>query len=193
MVADVGHVGGIGERILRDDINIAPVKRNGGAFQIWVLEFLLRRHCALTENHVCRHKPTRVSAAKQKCATLHRRIFATGIKHPIAKLITKVVTALLAALPVHRKRNQSQCHQSDAAIPEYRTRKCCPARHYPRCRERNAVANEHRKKTMRRRKELQVNFLLRLVETRINDHQQSKTSRHQCRKYIDQPLPAADI
>src|SRR5467141_2364097 len=115
--ADVIKIGGIGQRILRDDIDVAAVKVS-----------VLRRLTAVmlkafAEDHVSGTKTARVSSSKQHGILRHRgkeRFFIGSFEwrreHIVAEPIAKHMTALVALEPMRQpgmERHQGKRRQNN--------------------------------------------------------------------------------
>src|SRR5437868_9889979 len=122
MRADVFEISPISERVLRDEIDVAPV-------EYWILRFFARRNEAFAEDHVSRIEPARVGAAKENRIAVHLRVnqlsfgtfqqlftqlfvvtqfsiggFERWREHVMAEPIAEIVAKLLVVFQVRKNR-----------------------------------------------------------------------------------------
>ena len=111
MSADVIEIRAVGQCVLRDDINVAPLK-------FWVGVCLAaRRNKAFAKNHVGRAKAAGVRAAKQNGVARHFRInIERRGEHIVPEPVTEKMSALFVVEPVRddrEGRHQSENHQNE--------------------------------------------------------------------------------
>ena len=99
MSPDVIKVGAVSERVLGDDVDIAPVK-------IWIT--LVFGSCeTFAKNKVRGTKTARIRAAEQNSVLIHLFIdFERWGKHVVAEPIAKQVAALLVVGPIVEGRSE---------------------------------------------------------------------------------------
>ena len=128
MGADVVEIRAVSERVLRDDINIAPIK-------LRIARLALRRNKALAEDGVGRAKTSGISAAVENGVACHLRIDGFAIlaverrrEHVVTKPVSEQVVALFVVSPMRhvglqwneRKDREQNCQRSATAPQQHR-------------------------------------------------------------------------
>ncbi len=124
------------------------------------------RRKTFDENHVGRDKPAGIGSPKQHGIAIHVRVPAARMKHPIPKLVPKIMSTLLVAGPVMPDRHQRQqedngCHDRRGA-----GRRRVPIEEVTQP-EDQAVTDQERIQHMTRQEKDAVGKLLLFLETRI--------------------------